>query len=75
MPQVEVNIQTDGVTNAQTDASSGGKCSDKMQRQMPQVEVNVQTDGDISAQTDASIGDKYSDRWGYKCTDRCHKGR
>ncbi len=29
MPQVEVNIQTDGEINAQTDASSGGKYSDR----------------------------------------------
>ncbi len=27
MPQVELNTQTDGVTNEQTDASSGGKFS------------------------------------------------
>ncbi len=29
MPQVEVNVQTDGDTNAQTDASSGGKYADR----------------------------------------------
>jgi hypothetical protein len=29
MPQVEVNIQTDGEINAQTDASSVGKYSDR----------------------------------------------
>ncbi len=29
MPQVEVNIQTDGEINAQTDASSRGKYSDR----------------------------------------------
>ncbi len=46
MPQVEVNIQTDGVTNAQTDASSGAKYAD----------------GDINARTDASSGGKYSYR-------------
>ncbi len=29
MPQVEVNIQTDGGVSAQTDSSSGGKYSDR----------------------------------------------
>jgi hypothetical protein len=29
MPQVEINIQTDGEIKEQTDASSGGKYSDR----------------------------------------------
>ncbi len=64
--------------STQTDASSGGKYSDR-------EDISAQTDAssggkysdreDISAQTDASSGGKYSDRRGNKCLDRCLKWR
>ncbi len=59
MPQVEVNIQTDGDKNEQPDASSRGKYSDRY--------------GEINLHKDASSGGNSSDRWGDKCTDRCLK--
>ncbi len=81
MPQVEVNIRTDGEINAQTDVSSGGKLSMlKIHRQMSQIEINTPTDGrsiqrqvtqvEVNIQTDGDINAQTDVSSGGKYSDR-----